>query len=79
MVRKIWLSCLSFHVAGSIHITCMFSSNAALRNARTAKHDEYLYQLIKQSFSLMDIHIKEIRRHVDFDSGDPYIKLKRSD
>ena len=63
------------NVAGSIQITCMFTE---FRNAKMAKHDEYLYQLIQQSLSLIDIDIKDIRRHVDFDNGNPYEKSKRS-
>ena len=63
------------NVAGSIHITCMFTE---FHNAKMAKHDEYLYQLIQQSLSLIDIDIKDIRRHVDFDNGNPYEKSKRS-
>ncbi|MFT5705009.1 MAG: hypothetical protein ACI8SK_000963 [Shewanella sp.] len=66
------------NVAGSIHITCTFNSIAELRKARADKNDEYLYQLIKQHLSKININIKDIRRHVDFDSEDRYVKSKCS-
>ncbi|ACA88309.1 hypothetical protein [Shewanella woodyi] len=66
------------NVAGSIQITCVFGSSSELSSAKSAQHDEYLYQLIKLALSSIDIDIKDIKRHVSFECEDPYTKSKRT-
>ncbi|NRD73145.1 Fis family transcriptional regulator [Shewanella sp. VB17] len=56
------------NVEASMRITCIFDTNSALSNIKISKHDEYLYQLIKQALSSIDIHIKDIKHHVYFDT-----------
>ena len=56
------------NVEASMRITCIFDTHLDVSNVKIFKHDEYLYRLIKQALSSIDINIKDIKRHVHFDT-----------
>ena len=53
---------------GSLSVVCIFDTDADLSNAYSIHKDDYLRRLIKEKLSAVDIKIKDIRQHVNFDT-----------
>ena len=53
---------------GSLLVVCIFDTNNDLSNAYKAHSDDFLRSLIKEKLSAADIHIKDLRQQVNFDT-----------
>ncbi len=52
----------------SLAVVCIFDTNAELIAAREQLKDQYISRLIKNELERIDIKVKNIRRHVSFDT-----------
>ena len=52
----------------SLSVICMFGTNAELEQARQEKQDQLIYNLIKIELEHIDINLKNISRHISFDT-----------
>ena len=53
---------------GSLAITCVFDNNQSLNNAHVKEEDIYLRKLIHNNLLKAGILLKDVRKHVRFDS-----------
>jgi hypothetical protein len=53
---------------GSLSVVCVFDTNNDLSSALNTLKDDYLCNLIKEKLSAADIHIKDMKQHVSFDT-----------
>ncbi|MEH6591665.1 MAG: Fis family transcriptional regulator [Halioglobus sp.] len=52
----------------SLSVVCVFDTNDDLSSALKARQDDYMRNLIKEKLGAANIYIKDIRRHVSFDT-----------
>lgn len=52
----------------SLSVVCIFNTNNDLSSAYSTHKDDYLRSLIKEKLSAVDIHIKDIRHQIRFDT-----------
>ena len=53
---------------GSLLVVCIFDTNNDLSSILSTHKDDYLRKLIEEKLNTVDIHIKNIRQHVSFDT-----------
>ena len=53
---------------GSLSVVCIFDTNSDLIEARQQLKDQYISSLIKSELERINIKVKNIRRHVSFDT-----------
>ena len=56
------------HFPASLSVVCVFGTNIDLSDALAAHKDDYLRTLIREKLGAADIHIKDTRKQVSFDS-----------
>ncbi|GGF62350.1 Fis family transcriptional regulator [Alteromonas lipolytica] len=56
------------HFPGSLMVTCVFSTDNDVLQLTESEHDKKLRQLIQSHLLKVGIKVKDIRRHVCFDS-----------
>ena len=53
---------------GSLSVICIFDTNVKLEQARQEMKDYAIYSLIKSELEQININLKEISRHISFDT-----------
>jgi hypothetical protein len=53
---------------GSLSVVCVFDTNDNLSSARQNHKADFLFSLIKEKLSAVNIQIKDMRPHVGFDT-----------
>ena len=56
------------HFPRSLLIVCIFDTNDNLSYILNSHKDDYMYKLIEEKLITVGIHIKDIRRQVNFDT-----------